>query len=274
VIANRFSHNSPGAPRVLIFSIGLNGYGLVYARCIASQRAYAKRQGYDYVLVNRPLIPVEPCISSWVKIPLMLAALAEGYDWVFFVDADCEISRDAPPITSIHISDKSLYMVPGYSGRVNAGVIIAVNSSATRSFFRTLIDNCGRAVPEEDQALYENGHVIHYSKGQPFLHLLDRRWNNNADPVLKDFIRHYSAGGPMRILYRTTLLGKAAHILNRLYTKFCRTLGSRQTPPDQLQVKINSLAAQCLQKCFKFERGKTDRAATIEDAALVAPIQE
>jgi hypothetical protein len=238
------------ASAVLMFTIGLNGYGTVYARCLASQQAYANKHGYDYIAVDRPRGLVAPDVSSWVKIPLIRHAFDNGYDWVFFIDADCQVQHDAPPLESVEQEGKSLYMAVGYSGRVNAGVIIAKNTAETRMFLSDVIDNAAFTVPAEDQALYENGHVIHYSKDKPFVHILSSEWNNNCDPGLKDFVRHFSAGGPMRKLYRKSLVGFTAHVTNRVQTKVWKKLRPSGTPSVVLRERIDRLAAQCIQNGF------------------------
>ncbi len=248
--------------KVLMFTIALNGYGTVYSRCVASQQKYAEQHGYDYFAIRRPRGLVSPDVSSWVKIPLIRHAFEVGYRWVFFIDADCQLQEGAPPVESIELPGKSLYMATGYSGRVNAGVIIAKNTPESNEFLSNVIDNAAVEMPEDDKALYENGHVIHYSKDQPYLQILDSKWNNNRDPALQDYVRHYSAGGPMRKLYKKSLIGFTAHVTNRVQTKIWKKLSPGGTPADQLRSRIDRLAGQCVQTMFE----SADRRSAPTDA--------
>jgi len=69
-----------------------------------------------------------------------------------------------------------------------------------------VIDNKKTLLPDADKVgrIFgggENGHVIHYWKDRTEVQLIDQKWNNNHTPLLDDYVRHYSAGGPMRKLY-------------------------------------------------------------------------
>jgi hypothetical protein len=190
--------------QTLMFSMAFNGYDLLYNRCIRSQRDYAKRQGYLYRFVNRPRWTSLTRECAWLKIALVIRALERGYDWVFFIDADAEVKPDTPPIQQLAESGKSVYLVPGWSGRINSGVLIARNTPEALAMFREILANAENPVPDEDSISWgENGHVIHYAKNQPFVKICDRKWNNNSDPAMVDYIRHYS-NGPMRDIYTQT----------------------------------------------------------------------
>ncbi len=188
--------------QTLMFSMAFNGYDVLYNKCIRSQRAYAERQGYMYRFVSRPRWTSLTRECAWLKIALMIRALERGYGWVFFIDADAEVKPDTPPIQQLAEPTKSVYLVPGWSGRVNSGVLIVRNSADAIEMFRNILENAQKPVPDEDALSWgENGHVIHYSKNQAFVKICDRKWNNNADPAMDDYIRHYS-NGPMRDTYK------------------------------------------------------------------------
>lgn len=192
--------------RVLVFCVALNFYDIVYDRNIASQRRYANRYGYAYEVVRRPLFATTR-ESVWLKVPLIRLALSAGWDWVLFVDADCEIRPTAPRVETLADGQGSIFLAPGFSGNVNSGVIASRNTPEAAQFFDRVFQAADRKVPEADWG--ENGHIIHFAKCCPAIKMIDRRWNNNSDTQMADFIRHYSAGGAMRPLYR---LGPAAHM--------------------------------------------------------------
>jgi galactosyl transferase GMA12/MNN10 family len=233
---------------VLMFSVSLNGYDLIYKKCVDSHKRYAEQHGYEYILVNRP-----PWVSfgnenKWLKIPLIIEALRKQYEWVFFIDSDCEIQADAPTLASIAAPGKSLYLANGWSGRVNSGVIIVKNTPETQQFFEQILDAAEVPVPLEDHvADGENGHIIHYSKDQEFLQLLDRRWNNNVDVTLDDYIRHYT--GAMRKFYQRDAIGKLLKTQAKLMKMVQGWLGkNRQSAllaQPSLKTRLQKLLVLC-----------------------------
>lgn len=240
-------------PKILVFSVGLNFYDKIYDRCMASHQRYAEQQDYDYVLVNKPRwgTVIE---SVWLKVPLILAGLKAGYDWVFFVDADCEIRPNAPRVETLAVSGKSLYLGNGFSGNVNSGVIIAKNEQKAVAFFQQVFDAAGTDVPEMDWG--ENGHIIHFSKNNDQLEILDRRWNNNADVELDDYIRHYSAGGPMRPLYKFSKSVQLLQLSLRARNKFMKLAGGRHTiARNQLITRLNQRVEACHKLYPQFKNG-------------------
>ena len=207
----------------LVFSIALGGYERLFGKCIRTHRAFCKNYGYKYILANRTPGILQPMEAAWLKIPLIILALENHWDWVMFIDADCEIRPFCPPIESVIKHNKSVYLVPGYSGRPNSGVIIVRQHPDALTFFRAILKNADRSVPEEDRALYENGHVIYYSKQNSTVEILNRRWNNNAEFKQESFIQHYS-GGPLRSFYLSTPDARFWNLMLRIYRKGIRLI--------------------------------------------------
>ena len=213
------------APRsksnTLLFSIALNGYQSLYRRHFDSHRLYAESHGYDYVCVAKPSSTPLRLECAWLKVALMIEALQQAYEWVVFVDADTRISSLTPPIESVQLHNKSLYMVKGFSGRLNSGVLIVHNKPSSLQFFQTVLANAEQPLPEEDDVGWgENGHIIHFAKHNSAVHFLDSRWNNNSDLHLRDYIRHYSRG-PLYRHYRPTRLGKLAFAVTHYRLALC-----------------------------------------------------
>ncbi|MEP9356012.1 hypothetical protein ABLE93_20770 [Xanthobacter sp. KR7-65] len=227
---------------VLVFSVALNHYEHIYDRNIASHRAYAQRLGYEYVCVSRPAWTTVT-EAVWLKIELMRAALAKGYGWVLFVDADCELRPGAPPVSQVGVPGRSVYLAAGFSGNVNSGVIIARNDDASRAFFDRVMALAPAPVPEMDWG--ENGHVIHVAKQAAAVAILDRRWNNNADPALDDFVRHYSAGGPMRPLYRMGASARAIQYAVRARLKLLKLANRHMIARAEIPARMAALARRC-----------------------------
>lgn len=226
-------------PRVLVFCVALNRYDTIYARNIESHRRYAERMGYAYTLVREPVwATVREAV--WLKIALLDSALRNEWDWVMFVDADCEITGVAPPVASLAQPGKEIYLAPGFSGNVNSGVIIARNGSNARDFFGKVLAAAGTSVPEEDWG--ENGHIIHFAKTCPAFAMIDRAWNNNADPAMVDYVRHYSAGGPMRPLYAFDRKAEMTKLLVRVVNKAKKLVGRHDVARAALVARLHELA--------------------------------
>ena len=200
--------------------MAFNGYQYLFRKTIDSHRAYADKHGFAHAFVDQPSFTPMLLECTWLKVPLLLSAMAKGFDYVLFVDSDAELKPDCPNVLDVVSPGKSIYMVDGRSGRVNAGVIFAQRTAAAARIVQLVLSNFNMALPKEDSVGWgENGHWIHFTKNNPALEKLDLRWNNTFDPALSDYIRHY-AGGPMRQLYPwnplTRLAEKITHIAQRM----------------------------------------------------------
>lgn len=234
---------------VLMFSIAQNGYDFLYSKCIKSQQLYASHNSYEYVIVNRPRwVSSRRDESAWLKIPLILEGLGKGYEWFFFVDADCEIRPQTPRIESLEMPNKSLYLAPGHSGRVKSGVIIVKNADDATAFFQKVLSTAEMPIPQEDSVGWgENGHVIHYLKKRELLHIIDRRWNNNTDVTLDDYIRHYT--GPMRKHYEQPVFSKTnvriLKLTSKIINKLAKVSGVYSEPQKSLKSRLQELTQFC-----------------------------
>lgn len=181
--------------KVLVFSIAMNGYGWAWRSCIRSHRKYAERWGFDYACVDLPWT-VCAAEAAWLKVSLIIRALEGGaYRWVLFLDADALVRSHCPDFRRVATPGRDVYLAHGHSGRVNSGVIMVRHSDESLRFFREIVSDCEGPVAGEDAAPYENGHVIKHGKAHPLVGLVERRWNNTAEPDLDDYIRHFT--GPM-----------------------------------------------------------------------------
>lgn len=196
----------------LVFSVAVNGYHWRYRRLLRTQKRYADRHGYTHVVIDRPLFSMLGNETAWLKLSVALRALESGYQRVFYIDADAEVRETTPALDTIIASDKSIYAARGYSSRINSGVLLFVNSPASRRFLDKVIDNIDSPLPVDDDVGWgENGHIIHYLRGESAFYELPSTWNNNHRPDLDDYIRHYSAG-PLREDYSPTWLESVAYI--------------------------------------------------------------
>lgn len=185
--------------KILVLSIALNGYQFIYKDELRSHKQYAIKHGYAYEGINKPLISKLGVECCWLKLTLMKEALLSGYDGILFLDADTFVKDNCPALSTISKDKKLIYMSKGYSGRFNSGVIFIRNDPASIQWLNQIITARHNKVSDEsDVGWGENGHVIEYSNGVPFIAELDKRWNNTSDPELNDYITHTNAG-PMRI---------------------------------------------------------------------------
>lgn len=198
---------------VLVFTIAINGYQWLYAKHIESQRQYAKRWGYSYLAVERPVVSRLGVECCWLKLCLMQAALLNGYRKVLFVDADALIQTNAPALDGVLRSGMLVGMAKGYSGRFNSGVILAKRHPLTLHWLEQVLAAREVTLPESDSVGWgENGHIIHISKQFDCIQELSVVWNNTYDPLLDDYIRHFNHG-PMR---SSRCISSAHWMLSRL----------------------------------------------------------
>lgn len=184
--------------KILVFSIALEGYSSLFRSCIESQRQYCEMFGYTYTLIDKAPKNLLPKEAAWLKIFLLRSALECDYDWVVFIDADCEIRKHAPSFAADfkdYEDGKSIFLAHGFSGRINSGVIFLRKTKEAKDYLEQVINNGNKEVPDEDKALYENGHMIHYGKKNPNVQIIEaEKWNNNRILYPSSYIQHYSGG--------------------------------------------------------------------------------
>lgn len=181
--------------KVLVFSIAMNGYQLIYKDYLKTHKNYAEAHGYQYIKVEKPSLSHIGSNCCWLKLTLLLEALEAGYDKVFFIDSDAEIHKKTPSLNHFNDSKYCIYMAKGYSGRYNSGVIIIKNDPRSIKWLKKIISSYQKPIPDEDSVGWgENGHIIFHSKNVDFIKTLDTSWNNTFDPNLNDYIRHYNHG--------------------------------------------------------------------------------
>lgn len=227
--------------KILVFSIALEGYSQLFKNCISSQREYCKKYDLDYVLVNKSPRKLLPTEAAWLKLFLLRAALTTNkYSWIAFIDADCEI-RDFSPlfINDMNKYDdiKSVFMAHGFSGRINSGVILLKKRPGSLKYLNDVINNGDIPVPIEDEALYENGHMIHYGKTNPVVQILESvKWNNNQTIDEKSFIQHYS-GGILREKYlKKHPFRKSYYKIRKRLKRYIYKFSSKETKTSMQEI--------------------------------------
>jgi hypothetical protein len=220
----------------MIFSIALNGYDLVFSRLPQTHRYYAERIGCCYHLVNRPKFSTMGRECAWLKIILLLSALRQGLKKVLFIDADVEVRSGSPSIFE-HVHPRcDLFMANGFSGRPNSGVILAGQGAE-----EILLDALRRRklpVSLEDEVGWgENAQMIAAAKRYPRFGLLQPEWNNNRDPAMRDYFRHYS-DGPMRSAYHFDFSERLARRGSTYVLRAGRTLRLPEETLDSLALRV------------------------------------
>lgn len=241
--------------KVIVFSIATGGYDKLFEKFILSHRQYCERYNYEYVLVKKSPRKLLATEASWLKVYLIKAALEVGYEWVLFIDADCEIRPHAPAFINEFntVLDKSIFLAPGRSGRINAGVIFARNTTSAIRFFDQITSNADKKIPDEDSAAYENGHFIYFGKNSKDVFLLEHKlWNNNSNFDSQSYIQHYS-GGPLRRAFNQkkaneegliiTTLKKAKNKIKKIIPLF-----NSSKPTPIISKSLNDLLPYYLEK--------------------------
>lgn len=236
----------------LIFSIALNGYQWRYFKHLASHRAYAQKHDYHYEVVTKPFYSPMGINCCWLKLTLMYTALRAGYQQVMFVDADAYINDNCPPLNTMFVPEKSIYMAKGYSHRFNSGVMIIRNCLQARNWLKRIITHRHDKVePQHDVGWGENSHVISHSEGCRFIKEIPQEWNNTSSYCLTDFIRHHNYG-PLRsgsferaTHYLMFVLANKIAKLQRLFTKKPKTSRRDDLLFEQTQKTLHNFPNFC-----------------------------
>ncbi|XOV91151.1 MAG: hypothetical protein ACFHWX_13170 [Bacteroidota bacterium] len=181
--------------KTLIFSIATNGYDQIFEGYLTSQKQYAERFGYEYKLfADHEKSGISASDSAWLKVPLIIKALEAGYEWIAFFDADCMLFEHTPDIKSVNTEDKCFYMAQDCRMEIpNTGVMIIRNHPQVVRLFRKILrysDLPLKFLPRKHWALYEMGHVVHFSINQPFFEWLDQRWNDTINKYPDHYVLH------------------------------------------------------------------------------------
>lgn len=188
-----------------MFTVALGGHRWLFSPCIRTQCDYARCMGFDCAVVRHAFEPSRAQASAWLKVPLLISALRNGYDAVGYFDADCEVRAHTPDFRAVFDgahAEAGLAMAPGHSGRLNSGVIFARATGHAIGLLERIVENAERPVPTAERTTYENGHFIHYATGHPALLVIPHdRWNNNSRLNPSSYVQHYSGGAALREWY-------------------------------------------------------------------------
>ena len=237
--------------RVLCFSVATNGYQYYYQSNIESHKDYCKRQGYEYISVTKPGLTFLGRESCWLKIALIKEALLAGYDWVICLDADTEIRGHTPPIHYLEAKGKSIYLSDGFSSRFNTGVFIVKRDALSQAFIERLLHASNQPLPKQCQVGWgENGHLIRLANGSSIVQRISRRWNNNSEHLLDDYIRHYSKG-PLWHTFQPVFKARVKFAAVQLLIKPASWLIGEQSKPqfffralERLVIKVKNTYPQ------------------------------
>ena len=135
-------------------------------------------------------------------------------------------------------------------------MIITHTNKAVSDLFLKIIENKDKPLPKEDTVGWsfgggENGHVIHYCKDAEIVEVVDKKWNNNADVNLDDYIRHFSAGGPMRSQYKLSKMGQIQDLRIKVRTfwkKIKRKLGFSKGHQAERKHDLGNLVKYCVER--------------------------
>src|SRR5262249_15368967 len=169
---------------VLILTAHDEAFRPIAELTIPRMQRYANRHGCDFRVVtdvdrSRP--------GGWIKIPPIRQALAEEFDFVFWIDADVLLIRDDVDIRSAARDGRDLHMswmgpetmdwqAPSWLvGHFNTGVMLIRNTGWSRDFF----DRVWASTPL-DHPWWEQATILDLLG---YKHLIDR---GSADPANPD----------------------------------------------------------------------------------------
>ena len=209
----------------IVFSIATNGYADIYADLIATQREYAARYGFGYMLFDKtPPGGLTAGESSWLKISICLYLLRCGYT-VLFVDSDAKVERRAPAFEEMFAGRSEVVAVRDeYSsvGMLNGGVIACRPGAGAERFFGMCLryaDIPTRFLPgyvPEFTSLYEQGHLRWVASRSPVFSLADERWNHTNAIDGDQYIWHARMPGVWNRKPKHKQQGFAALVLKKI----------------------------------------------------------
>lgn len=127
-------------PRIACATLYDDGFAQIGWHARNSLARYGRRHGYDVVVAQGCDCNYPP---PWHKVKLVEALFSQGYDYVFWMDADALITRPSVPIQSLIKPDKDMYVVqhgfPPYPTALpNTGLFLIRNSDWSRDLLQRM----------------------------------------------------------------------------------------------------------------------------------------
>lgn len=242
----------------IIFNFSTNDYKNIFGKCVASQEEYCRRHDIEYHSFTLPPNTNIGREIAWLKVPLLLGALEEGFEYVAFVDSDVEISPDAPDFRSLLRSEEQrcIAMANGHSGRLNSGVVFIRNCQEARNILMRIFKSVGDYLPPCDKVGWgENGYFITALKNNHALKLIPATWNNTYDKELRSFFTHYT--GSLRDVYPFT------EHQRQLYTDTKKKIEHLKKGEDNLEDR--ELLISELKSCYDEVVGSDQKSVAFSD---------
>jgi hypothetical protein len=234
-------------------------YAAFAALSVPHMKEYAGRHGYEIRVIQR-----DDCErkGSWIKIEPIRAALAAGFDFVFWIDVDTLVVRKdvdiriaAKPGADIHMAWHEQGPVRfGDPAHFNAGIMLIRSSDWARHFFMRVWDTGPLPHKWSEQAtiLHLLGYddILQLGAARPdepsreHIATLDTAWNSIIGVEMADdpIIHHYAGIPDYEVRLGLMTLDEATIDLRRKETPearraFLRQLG--QWRLDSVRVKLD-----------------------------------
>ena len=122
--------------------------------------------------------------------------------------------------------------------------MLVKNTAEAMKFYHHLLSvGDSLDIPPEDQAPYENGYFIHFSKICNFFHTLDSIWNSNEDLTQSDYVRHYT--GPLGRHYHAGIIQKTIfkgiHIMIQTQNKLLVLMNRKRFTTVNIQERLQRI---------------------------------
>lgn len=234
---------------ILVFSIALNGYQLLYRKFLDSHKNYAARHGYHYQAITRPYFTSMGVECCWLKLTLMQHALCQGYQAVMFIDADAFVHERAPNLENMLSNNAHIFMAKGYTDRFNSGVMVVKRGKCAEKWISDILADKNKPIEPHDSVGWgENGHIIKHAHNKSFIMEIDKRWNNTDQPAMDDYITHCNYG-PLR---RGFIINSVHKLLSRL-TGLLAVINAWNTREHQAINRLSALTNRAISHSIKFK---------------------
>jgi len=184
-----------------------NAFSDMLRLCTQRHMAYARSHSMDYWSFTGGFQVGRPAESgAWAKIELMRLALNQGYEYIFWIDADAAIMdfetdlRDSVKDIDIgacaHNPEKSAFLKQlKIAKHINVGVMYLRNTEKTKQF----IEDWYNSYPGEPRWAEQGSFNKLMEKYPDVVKEIDDKWNStvNVNEVQKPVVKGYHGVSPV-----------------------------------------------------------------------------
>jgi hypothetical protein len=145
--------------KICVCTLGIGSeYRKKYIKCLQSISEYSNSKNYSFadleIIPTRADRPI-----PWYKIPLIYNLLERGYEYVFFIDADCMITNSKIDLNYYidNFEENKSFLLCKDEGGINTGVMLIRNTTRAKDILGfTWMSDYDVAHPNWEQEAFKN----------------------------------------------------------------------------------------------------------------------